>query len=54
MSELKTKPCPECKKGEAIELVKESVRLGWHCVSCGYWDKATGRERLVKTDRRPA
>ena len=53
MSDLSTKPCPECG-GKAIEWVPEQIdpnrRDGWTCPwpGCGHFDKSVGRERIVK------
>jgi hypothetical protein len=46
MSDLSTKPCPECG-GLSIEWVHNLIRWGWHCVCCGHFDKSVGRERIV-------
>jgi len=54
MSDLSEKPCPECG-GRAIEWLSMSnpkVRHGWHCVACGYYDQATGRERLLDDQKK--
>jgi len=48
MSDLSTKPCPECGC-RMIEIIRQDSpkeRQGWHCMA-GHFDKATGRERIV-------
>ncbi len=48
MSDLSTKPCPECG-GRMLEIIRQDnpkERKGWHCMD-GHFDKAVGRERIV-------
>jgi uncharacterized Zn finger protein len=53
VTDLSEKRCPSCG-GNAIEIIRREnpkERKGWHCMNCGNYDNAIGRERIIaKTD----